>query len=125
MTSEQKRVLIAEDDPSIVVSLEFLMRDAGYAVRSVADGAAALREVTAFRPQLILLDVMLPLRDGFQVCRELRAGAETRTVKIIMLTAKGGEAEVKKGVALGADLYVTKPFATRELLGSVKALLGD
>ena len=120
-----KRILIAEDDPSIVVSLEFLMRDAGYDVRSVGDGAAALHELSSFRPDLVLLDVMLPLHDGFHVCRTLRADPQTSGVKVVMLTAKGGNTEVEKGLALGADLYVTKPFATRELLASVESLLRD
>ena len=123
MSAGQKRILIAEDDASIVVSLEFLMREAGYEVCSVSDGAAALREVATFRPDLILLDVMLPLRDGFQVCRELRAAPGMAALKIVMLTAKGGQAEVEKGISMGADLYVTKPFATRDLLASVKTLL--
>ena len=101
------------------------MRDAGYDVRSVGNGTAALREVAAFRPDLILLDIMLPLRDGFQVCGALRRNPQTSGVKVVMLTAKGGNAEVEKGLALGADLYVTKPFATKELLASIESLLRD
>lgn len=125
MSTGRKRILIAEDDASIVVSLEFLMSEAGYDVRSVSDGAAALREVASFQPDLILLDVMLPLRDGFQVCRELRSTPGTSALRIVMLTAKGGETEVEKGIALGADLYITKPFATRDLLRSVRTLLEE
>ena len=117
------RILIADDEANIVLSLEFLMRHAGYEVRSVGDGDAALREIAEFRPDLVLLDVMLPLRDGFDVCRRVRDDPELAHVKIVMLTARGRETEVAKGLALGADLYITKPFATRELLASVERLL--
>jgi DNA-binding response OmpR family regulator len=120
-----KKVLIADDEPNIVTSLEFLMQKAGYQVRSVVDGEEALRQVAAFRPDLILLDIMLPLRDGFQVCQEIRADPQLKDLKVVMLTAKGRETEVSKGIALGADLYVTKPFATRELLTNVRQLLGE
>jgi DNA-binding response OmpR family regulator len=117
------RILIADDEANIVLSLEFLMRHAGYEVRSAADGDAALREIESFRPDLVLLDVMLPLRDGFEVCQRIRHNPAVHDMKIVMLTAKGRETEVAKGLALGADLYITKPFATRELLASVAHLL--
>lgn len=120
-----KKILIADDEANIVISLEFLMQHAGYDVRSVADGEAALNQLAAFKPDLILLDVMLPLVDGFDVCRRIREDPGLRTTRIVMLTAKGREAEVAKGLALGADLYITKPFATRELLASVRQLLGE
>ena len=120
-----KRILIADDEPNIVISLEFLMQHAGYEVHSAADGDQALRELDRFRPDLILLDIMLPLRDGFEVCQRIRDDPALRHVKIVMLTAKGREVEVAKGLALGADLYITKPFATRELLASVQQLLGE
>ena len=119
------RILIADDEANIVLSLEFLMRHAGYEVRSAGDGDAALRELESFRPDLILLDVMLPLRDGFEVCQRVRENPALAGVKIVMLTAKGREVEVAKGLALGADLYVTKPFATRELLAAVARLLPE
>ena len=117
------RILIADDEANIVLSLEFLMRHAGYEVRTAADGETALRELKSFRPDLILLDVMLPLRDGFEVCQCIREDPDLAHVKIVMLTAKGREVEIAKGLALGADLYITKPFATRELLASVERLL--
>ena len=117
-----KRVLIAEDEPSIVLSLEFLMHEAGYEVRSVSDGAQVLDEVAAFEPDVILLDVMLPPRNGFDVCRALRADTRFDALKIVLLTAKGRQGEIEKGLALGADLYVTKPFATRDLLAAVQKL---
>ena len=120
-----KRILIADDEPNIVISLEFLMQHAGYEVQSAADGAEALRELDRFRPDLILLDIMLPLHDGFEICQRIRDDPALRHMKIVMLTAKGREVEVAKGLALGADLYITKPFATRELLASVRQLLGE
>lgn len=120
-----KRVLIADDERNIVISLEFLMTQSGYQIRTVTTGEDALRAVAEFRPDLMLLDIMLPLRNGFEVCQMVRENAAFNHMKIVMLTAKGREAEVAKGLALGADAYVTKPFATRELLDTVKRLLGE
>jgi len=120
----KQRVLIADDEPSIVISLEFLMEQSGYEIRTVANGDDALRVTREFRPHLLLLDIMLPLKNGFEVCQVIRESPELNPVKIIMLTAKGRETEVAKGLALGADAYITKPFATRELLEAVKRLLG-
>jgi two-component system, OmpR family, alkaline phosphatase synthesis response regulator PhoP len=120
----KRRVLIAEDEPNIVVSLEFLMEQRGYEIRTVANGNDALRVAREFRPHLLLLDIMLPLKNGFEVCQVIRESPEFNPMKIIMLTAKGRETEVAKGLALGADAYITKPFATRELLEAVERLLG-
>ena len=117
------RVLIAEDEPSIVVSLEFLLRQAGYEVHVAANGKDALRDLRALRPDLVLLDVMLPGVSGFEICRRLRADAQLAGIRIMMLTARGRESEMAKGLALGADAYVTKPFGTRELLASIRELL--
>lgn len=119
-----KKVLIADDEPNIVISLEFLMQHGGYQVETAVDGEEALRRLAIFKPDLVLLDVMLPVRDGFEVCQKIRANPEWRDLKIVMLTAKGREVEVAKGLALGADAYITKPFATQELLASVQRLLG-
>ncbi|MGH8634684.1 MAG: response regulator transcription factor [Burkholderiales bacterium] len=119
-----KKVLIADDEPNIVVSLEFLLQQGGYEVRTVSNGNEALRAAREFRPHLLLLDIMLPLRSGFEVCQLIRESPELKELKIIMLTAKGREAEVAKGLALGADAYITKPFATRELLETVRRMLG-
>ncbi len=120
-----KKILIADDEPNIVISLEFLMQQAGYDVRSAADGDEAMRAMTSFRPDLVLLDIMLPLCDGFQICQKIRQDSELRHAKIVMLTAKGRDVEVARGIALGADVYMTKPFATRELIAVVRKLLGD
>ena len=121
----RKRVLIAEDEPNIVASLEFLMDQIGCETRTAVTGEDALKAASEFRPDLMLLDIMLPLRSGFEVCQTVRANAATKRIKIVILTAKGRETEVAKGLALGADAYITKPFATRELLDTVKRLLGD
>jgi DNA-binding response OmpR family regulator len=119
-----KRVLIAEDEDSIVASLEFLMRQCGFETRVARDGVAAIASLADFHPDLVLLDVMLPGRSGFEVCRAIRgqpAGARTR---VLMLTAQGGLGEEARGLAAGADAWLTKPFATRELVARVRALLG-
>jgi two-component system alkaline phosphatase synthesis response regulator PhoP len=118
-------VLLVDDEPNIVLSLEFLMKQAGYDVRIARDGDAALQAVNDRTPDLILLDVMTPGRDGYEVCQIIRANPAWRGVKIVMLTAKSREVEREKGLALGADDYITKPFSTRELVDRVKRLLAD
>jgi DNA-binding response OmpR family regulator len=119
------RVLIVDDEPNIVTSLEFLMKRNGYETLVARDGDEALAAVETFHPDLVLLDVMLPRRDGFEVCQRLRADGWTE-LKIVMLTAKGREAEIAKGMDVGADSYVTKPFSTRELVDHVARVLeGD
>jgi len=118
-----KSVLVVEDEPNIVLSLEFLMKQAGYTVRVADDGEKALKAVEDSPPDLILLDVMIPKRDGYDVCQTIRSNPDWKGIYIIMLTAKGREAEKEKGLALGADEYITKPFSTRELTDRVKALM--
>jgi DNA-binding response OmpR family regulator len=120
-----KKVLIADDEPNIVLSLEFLMQQSGYEIRVARDGEEALQAVREWKPDLVLLDVMLPLRDGFEVCQKIREDAETASTRVIMITAKGREVEVAKGLAVGADAYVTKPFSTKELVAQVRETLGD
>jgi DNA-binding response OmpR family regulator len=116
------KVLIVDDEPNIVLSLEFLMNQQGYETRVARDGDEALAEVERFQPDLVLLDVMLPRRDGFEVCQRLRADGWS-DLKILMLTAKGRDVEIEKGLALGADGYVTKPFSTAELVARVADML--
>jgi DNA-binding response OmpR family regulator len=120
-----KRVLIADDEPNIVLSLEFLVTQAGYEIRVARDGAEALAAVREWRPDLVLLDIMLPLKDGFEVCQQIRDDPAIRDTKVIMITAKGREVEVAKGMAVGADAYVTKPFSTKELVALIRQMLGD
>ncbi len=117
------RVLIVEDEESILLSLEFLLGKEGYDVGSARDGAAALLALNQQPPDLVLLDVMLPLIDGFEVCASIRANPALRHTRIMLVTARGREAEIARGMALGADAYLTKPFSTRELMEKVRALL--
>lgn len=117
------RILIVDDEPNIVLSLEFLMKREGFEVAVAADGEGALAQVAAFNPDLILLDVMMPKKSGYEVCESLRADPARAAMKIVMLTAKGRDTEVAKGMALGADAYVTKPFSNKDLVAQVRGLL--
>ena len=118
-----KKILVADDEPNIVVALEYLLQRNGYEVHIARNGDEALRLIEAHVPDLVLLDVMMPLRSGYDVCKRIRERADWRHVKIVMLSAKGRDAEVNKGLAAGADLYITKPFSTRDLLGQINGLL--
>jgi len=120
-----KKVLIADDEPNIVVSLEFLMKQRGYVVRVAGDGEDALKAVGEFGPDLILLDVMMPRMSGYDLCQKLRENPTWAGIKVIMLSAKGRDIEVSKGMAVGADAYVTKPFSTKDLMNKVQELLGE
>ena len=117
------KILIAEDESSILVSLEFLMRNDGYDVQVVTRGDAVLPRIRDFMPDLVLLDVMLPYRNGFELCRDIRANAEWANMKIIILSAKGREVEMQRGLDAGADAYVTKPFATNDLRQKVRQVI--
>ena len=117
------KILIVDDEPNIVISLEYLMKKEGFDVAVAGDGEQALTTIADFRPDLILLDVMMPKKSGYEVCQEIRANPDLAGLKVIMLTAKGRDTEVAKGRALGADDYVTKPFSTKELVARVKELL--
>ena len=119
-----KKILIADDEPSIVTAVEFLLRRGGYEVQVARDGEQTLELVEGFNPDLVLLDVMMPRKSGYEVCTRIRERTDRRHVKIIMLTAKGRDAEVSKGLAMGADLYITKPFSTRELMAKIRELVG-
>ena len=118
-----QRILIVDDEPNIAASLEFLLQRGGYDVRVAHDGEDALTQARSFRPQLVLLDVMMPKLNGYEVCQRLREGEAGTDVKIVMLTARGREVDEEKGKALGADLYVTNPFSTRDLVARVRELL--
>ena len=119
-----QKILIVDDEQNIVISLEFLMRREGYEVLVANDGDAALEQIAAHVPDLVLLDIMLPKKNGFEVCQQIRATPQWQGIKVIMLTAKGRDTEVTKGMALGADAYMTKPFSTKDLVAQVKAMLG-
>jgi DNA-binding response OmpR family regulator len=117
------KVLIADDEPNIVISLEFLMKREGYDVSIARDGQQTLDAIRRLRPDLVLLDVMMPLRSGLEVLQAVRADEAIAGTRILMLTAKGRETDIAKGLALGADAYVTKPFSTRELAERVRRML--
>lgn len=118
-----KKILIVDDEPNIVTALEFLLQKSGYEVVLAQDGEAALRQVEQQVPDLVLLDVMMSVRSGYEVCQRMREHADWRHIKIIMLSAKGREAEVNKGLSMGADFYVTKPFSNKDLVAIIDELL--
>jgi DNA-binding response OmpR family regulator len=118
-----KEILIVDDEPSIVVPIQFLMEQQGYRVLVAENGEDALDAIYKYKPDLILLDIMLPRIDGYEVCEIVRLNPEYRGIKIIFLTAKGREVEIAKGLSLGADAYITKPFSNTELVAKVKELL--
>jgi DNA-binding response OmpR family regulator len=117
------RILIVDDEPNIVISLEYLMKREGWETSVAADGEAALAALERSAPDLVILDVMLPHLNGFEVCRRLRADPRWRGLRILMLTAKGRDTEIEKGLGLGADAYVTKPFSTKDLIERIRGLL--
>lgn len=116
-------ILVVDDEPNIVLSLEFLMKKEGYQVRTASNGEEAMQAIREAKPNLVLLDVMMPRMDGYEVCQAVRSDPDLNDVLILMLTAKGREVEREKGLALGADDYVTKPFATRDLVEKVRVLI--
>ena len=116
-------VLIVEDEPAIVRALSFLLSRANFDVRVARDGEEALGAIEEDCPTLVLLDVMLPKRNGLEVCEIIRANPAWNDLRIIMLTAKGSQEDREKGLAIGADAYLTKPFSTREVLAQVQRLV--
>ncbi|MCB0263704.1 MAG: response regulator [Calditrichia bacterium] len=120
-----KRVLIVDDEPNIVISLEFLMRQSGYEIRVARDGREAETALAEFQPDLVLLDVMLPHKSGFELCQTIRENPDWKSLKIVLLTAKGREMDITKGLSLGADDYVSKPFSTKELVEKVNILINE
>jgi len=118
-----KKVLIVDDEPSIIVPLQFLMEQNGYETSVAFSGEEAMETVSESHPNLILLDIMLPIIDGFEVCQRVRENPEWNDIRIILLTAMGSEANIAKGLALGADAYITKPFSNSEVIAKVKELI--
>ena len=119
----RQRILIADDEPNILVSLEYLMKREGYEVTLARDGDEALAAIVAQRPALVLLEVMMPKKSGFEVCQELRANDAVKDTLVLMLTAKGRDTDIAKGLGSGADAYMTKPFSTKELVAKVRTML--
>lgn len=121
----EKKVLIVDDEPNILLSLEFIISRAGFTVKTAQDGEQALQESTNWSPDLILLDINMPKLDGFEVCQRLRENPDFNQTKIIFLTAKGRQVEKEKGLALGADDYISKPFSNQLVIDTVENLLSD
>lgn len=119
------RILIVDDEPNIVMSVEYLLKKEGFETDTASDGDMAIDKVRSFNPQLVLLDVMMPKKSGFEVCEVLRADASLSGLKIIMLTAKGRDTEQAKGIALGADAYMLKPFSTKDLVTKIREILAN
>lgn len=120
---EKKKILAVDDEPNILMSIEFILEMEGYEVHIARDGDEALEVAERVRPDLILLDVSMPRKDGYEVCRILREREDMAGTKVIMLTAKGQTLEKKKGIEVGADNYVTKPFGAEDLLEKIRAIL--
>lgn len=118
-----KKILIVDDEPNIVIPLQFLMEQNGYLALVAQSGEEALEMISKERPDLVLLDIMLPGVDGFEVCEIIRLNPEWRNTRVIFLTAKGRDVDIAKGMVLGADEYITKPFSNQQIIGSVKKLL--
>ena len=117
------KILIVDDEPNIVMSLEFLLKKEGFQIDTAGDGDAALEKIRNFVPDLVLLDVMMPKKSGFEVCEILRADPAFAKLRIIMLTAKGRDTEQAKGLALGADACMLKPFSTKDLVVKIRDVL--
>ena len=118
------KILIADDEPNIVVSLKYLLERGGYQVLVARDGQEAIDAIRRERPALVLLDVMMPKKSGHEVCAELRADEAVRDTLVLMLSAKGRDTDIDKGLGVGADAYMTKPFSTKELAAKVAEMLG-
>ena len=119
------KILIVDDEPSIIVPVQFLMEQNGYDVLVAFSGEEAMEIIADKKVDLILLDIMLPVIDGFEVCQRVRENLQWNKIKIILLTALGSDANVEKGLALGADAYITKPFSNVDIVEQVKELLGN
>lgn len=122
---KEKTVLLVEDEDNIALALEHLIGRQGYRLRREADGDAAMSAITEDHPDLVVLDVMLPGRSGYEICQSIRRDNRLTGIKVLMMTARGGEVERRKGMALGADAFLTKPFATSDLTDQIKALLEE
>ena len=119
----EKRILVVDDEPHVVRSLTFVLKKEGYDVSSATDGEEAIAEVRKSKPNLMFLDVMMPKKNGYQVCQEIKDDPGLSDIYIIMLTAKGQEADREKGLSLGADEFITKPFSPMKIIERVGELL--
>lgn len=121
----KKTILFAEDEDNIALAFEFFMGRQGYQITRVADGDAALEALAQAVPDLVVLDIMLPKRSGFEVCQIIRNDRRFDHVKILVMTARGGKVERTKALALGADAFLTKPFASADLMAQIGELIGE
>lgn len=119
-----RKIVIVDDDPYILMSLEFLMKKSGYEVLVARNGKEAMEVINKMLPELVLLDIMMPDVDGYSICAQIKSSKKLKDIKVIFISAKTKEADIKKGYDAGASLYITKPFSTRELMKQVKDLLG-
>ena len=117
------KILVVDDDPYILMSLEFLMKKGGYEVSIARNGAEALDLIDTTRPDLVLLDIMMPDVDGYSICRHIKSTPALAQIIVVFLSAKTREADIRKGLELGAAKYISKPFSTREMMSEIKALL--
>ena len=121
--SRKTNILVVDDEPNILMSLDFLMKKAGYGVFIARDGAEALDIIKVEKPDIIILDIMMPNVDGYEVCQFVKTDKMLSDTKVIFLSAKSKDEDIKKGYDMGADLYVTKPFSTRDLIKEVAQLI--
>ena len=121
--SALKKILVVDDDPYILMSLEFLMKKNGYDVMVARNGTEALDIVEKQLPDLVLLDIMMPDVDGYEICKHIKGSKKSKEAKVVFMSAKSKEADIKKGYDLGASLYITKPFSTREMMKQIKELI--
>lgn len=120
-----RRILIADDEPYILRSLSFVLQKEGFEIETACDGVETLEKARQFRPKILFLDIMMSLEDGYEVCEELKSAPDTKDIYVIMLTAKGQIIDKKRGLEVGADEYITKPFSPREIVNKVKEIIGS
>jgi DNA-binding response OmpR family regulator len=120
----EKKILVVDDEPNVIKSLTFVLRKEGYDVSSAANGEDAMTKIRESKPNLMFLDVMMPKKNGYEVCQEVKSDSSLSDIHIIMLTAKGQEADREKGLNAGADEFMTKPFSPMVVVDKVKELLG-
>lgn len=118
-----KKILVVDDDPYILMSLEFLMKKNGYQVMIARNGTEALEAINTVKPNLILLDIMMPDVDGYSICKHVKSKKDLKEIHVVFLSAKTKETDIQKGIDLGASLYITKPFSTRDLMKKVNELI--
>jgi len=121
--SVTSKILVVDDDPYILMSLEFLMRKSGFEVMIARNGTEALQLLDTHNPDVVLLDIMMPDVDGYSICEFIKSTEKHKQCKVVFLSAKSKEADIQKGYDLGADLYITKPFANKDLVNKIKSMI--